>query len=88
MYCESKKMIKENGYYKCCNYIGNDARHIHVPVVVVDKRVFNNNIVISNTCYVILVFWRLIYLYHKMDARVYVSRGVSNIITLIILIRR
>jgi hypothetical protein len=84
----SEKMIKENRYYKCCNYIGKSARYIYVPVVVVDKRIFNNNIVISNTCYVMLVFWRLLYRDRKMDARMYVSRALSNIITLIILIRR
>ena len=81
-------MIKENKYYKCSNYIGLTARCVY-PLVVVVVWTVNNIIIRSNTYYDIFVFLR--YLFEFLPDRcmgyIHTSRGKSNIITLIILLR-
>ena len=79
-------MIKENKYYKCGNYTGLTARYIY-PVVVVVSWIVNNIIIISNTYYVMWVFSMAEFCQTGVQG-IYMSRGKSSIILLIILIRR
>jgi len=79
-------MIKENKYYTFSNYIGLTATYIYGVVVVVE-RICNNIIIINNTYYVIWIFSMTKFCQTGVWG-VYMSRGKSNIITLIILLRR